>query len=120
MARAVSISTLAAEQEGNRWEIDYAIVNGGDYPIENVVLLVTDLTPDSDPKQQKYMAFELVVGTMHQKQTIKDKLTVHLSSAPAFAELTALGSLRFTDSWGNSWWRGPGELSPTPDPPRIC
>ncbi|TFV65789.1 UNVERIFIED_ORG: hypothetical protein E4P37_08640 [Bacillus sp. AZ43] len=113
------MSSLVEERDGVFF-IKYTLVNGGDYPIDNVVLVVADLVADCVPQEQRGCALELVVGTMYQKQVIEDEAAVRLRGAPAFAEITALGSILFTDSWGQSWWRGPGQLQLRDVPARVC
>ena len=119
LARAVAVSSVA-DQRGDGWVIKYTIVNGGDYPIDEVVFVVADTTPETDPAEQLNTAGEIVFGTMYQKQIIKGEIEVSLSSAPVIANVTRLGSLLFTDTWGTSWWRQPGELVHRPGMARVC
>jgi hypothetical protein len=73
------------------WVLDYTIANGGDYPIENVVLLVIDTSAeDIRPEDQVGTCLELVLGTMHHKQVLTDKYgPLRIEHAPAFGEITA-------------------------------
>jgi hypothetical protein len=96
-------------------------MNGGDYPIDNVVLLVADPGADRvDLETQQGTSMELVIGTMLPKQTIKDELFVVLSADPAFGELNSLAQVQFVDTWGQSWIRGPFVLRQTENPARSC
>ena len=119
MARSVSVDTVV-HRIGDEWVVDYTIVNGGDFPIENVVLLVADVDAvDVRPADGVGTCLQLVVGTLHHKEIVRDDHgPLRIKREPASGELTALGSLRFTDTWGQSWWRGPGRLERTADPAR--
>jgi hypothetical protein len=56
---------------------------------------------------------ELVIGTMHQKQIIKDSIEVSITDEPPFLLLTAMTSALVTDTGGSrgggrqeNLWRG--------------
>jgi hypothetical protein len=119
LARAVAISSLA-QREGDGWTIEYTLLNGGDYPIESVVVVAHSLDPGCKPRNQQLTAFQMVIGTMHQAQLHKETVGVHFDyREPVFGELTALASVIFTDTWRQTWWRAPGEIERMDGPARI-
>lgn len=120
MARAVAISSLA-QRDGDCWVIEYTLLNGGDYPIESVVVVADSLDPECEPKRQLLTAFQSVIGTMHQGELHNEKIEVSFDyREPVFGETTALVSVIFTDTWGQTWWRGTGTLERMDGPARIC
>lgn len=121
MARAVSISSSVIEEKGGRYRVEYSLMNGSDYPIDTVVLLVASYDErECEPAEQSGCAAELVIGTMYSKQLIKDSVPVQFDHEPPFVMLTAMASVLFTDSWNQTWWRGPGYLERRNHPARIC
>lgn len=124
MARAVSVSSTADETDRpGLWRIDYTVHNGSQFPIDNPLLMIIDLGADEhDPGEQVGTAAEIVLSTVYPGQQIEDHLEVEFSDGaePAFGELTSLVSLLFTDSWDQTWLRGPGMLERRPAPARTC
>lgn len=97
------------------------LTNGGDYPIDNVVLVVADPgAVDSDPLRQLGTAAECVIGTILPKETIEDEMTVLFAADPAFGELTALALVLFSDTWNCHWARGPMLLERRETTARSC
>ncbi len=122
MARAVCISsTLAAQDDGSE-AIEYSLMNGSDYPIDMIVIQINDPggylgyhLEDGSPVPR-----ELVIGTMHSKQVISGKEPVQPKPEIPFLLLTGMASVVFTDTWGQSWWRCPGQLEKRDGPARMC
>jgi hypothetical protein len=122
MARAVGVRSVV-KQEGPDWFVGFTLHNGGDYPINDVVVVIIDPgAPVIAPERQQGTALEYVVGTVLPKETIsEEKYPVHFTAEPAFGEITSLGAVLFTDTWGQHWARSTlGGLTPQEHPPRIC
>lgn len=120
-ARAVAVSSIADQRGKNKWYIKYKIMNGGDYPIDNAVLVVADPGADEvDLADQRGAAMELVLGTVLPKELIEDEVLVRFTEEPFFVELSSLALILFTDTWDQSWARGPGRLERRDYPARTC
>jgi len=122
MARAVGVRSFAYDEDGS-WYVDYSLQNGGEYPIDDVVIVVTDPgSPEHRPEDQAGTALEEVIGTVLSKETISEKRNkVEFTGEPVFGERTSLASILFTDTWGNHWAKTPlGGLIRRDQPPRIC
>lgn len=100
--------------------VEYQVTNGGDYPIDNVLLAIRDpgKPPHDDP--QITTAAEEVIGTVAGGQTVSGRRVVHFTDHPVFGELTSLAAVLFTDTWNTHWYRASGELVERDQPPRIC
>jgi hypothetical protein len=119
-ARSVALFSLAGERDGKHF-VKYRLMNGGDYPIDNVVLVVADPGADYiDLSQQRGTAIELVIGTVLPKEVQEDETEVHFTRLPAFGELNSLAQVLFVDTWNQSWVRGPMLLERTTAPARSC
>lgn len=102
-------------------KMEYRLHNGGDLPIDNVVVVVGDPSaPTYRPQAQVGTATEIVIGTLAAKETDEDQRLVRFGAEPVFGELTALAGVLFTDAWENHWYRAPGKLERCEGPPRIC
>jgi hypothetical protein len=122
MARAVGVRSVTYEENGS-WYIDYALQNGGEYPIDNVVVVITDPgSPETRPEDQAGTALEAVIGTVLSKEIIREtRNKVAYSREPVFGESTNLASILFTDTWGAHWAKTPlGGLIHRDQLPRIC
>jgi hypothetical protein len=122
MARAVGVRSLAYEKDG-QWYVDFSLQNGGEYPIDDVVIVITD--PGSEgqrPEDQIGTALESVIGTVLSKETIeRTGEVVHFTREPVFGEDINLASVLLTDPWNQHWAKTPlGGLIRRADPPRIC
>lgn len=103
------------------YRMSYRLHNGGEFPIDDVVLVVADPGADAPSLQdQKGTALELVVGTVASGDTEEGEELVTLTERPAFEELTSLAGVLFTDTWGTHWFRAPGVLERRNSAPRIC
>ncbi len=102
--------------------MDYTVFNGGDYPIDNAVVLVSDLTTDLQTllDQHQGSACQPVIGTLAPKAEHRESLPVLLHEEPAFSERLGMCFLLFTDTWDQTWARGPGLLEARPVPPLTC
>ncbi len=121
-ARSVAVWSVAdrGRSRDDKWTIRYNVLNGGDYPVDNAVLLVADLRGDYDPITQRGTAHELVLGTLIPGRLLEDSVEVTLSNEPSFGELGALVDVIFTDSWNEHWARGPMLLARRPSAARSC
>jgi hypothetical protein len=122
MARAVGVRSVTYE-DGGDWYVDYALQNGGEYPIDDVVVVIADPgSPEHRPEDQAGTALEAVIGTVLSKETIREKRNkVAYKREPVFGESTSLASILFTDTWGTHWAKTPlGGLIRRARPPRIC
>ena len=112
---AVGISSVLVQEQGE-WFVDYSVHNGGDYPIDNVVMVVPRFLYD-------WHLAEQVVPSIAAKGTLpSERVRLHVDPDfdPGFNELTDTAWLRFTDVWGNHWARRPGELERHERPARRC
>lgn len=110
-----------AEDHWTWYRAVYHIHNGGDYPIDNVVLLFRDPgSPDEIDDPQAGASCELVIGTLAAKGAAEGGHIVHFGREPYFAEITNLAGLLFTDTWSTHWHRAPNTLERREHPPRIC
>jgi hypothetical protein len=110
------------EKDG-KWYVEYSLQNGGEYPIENVVVIIAD--PGSEeqrPEDQVGTALEDVIGTVLSKETLTPRpQMVHFAQEPVFGETINLASVLFTDAWNQHWAKTPlGGLIRRKGPPRIC
>jgi hypothetical protein len=122
MARAVGIRSVSYEKDA-KWHVEFSLQNGGEYPIDNVVVVITD--PGSEeprPEDQVGTALEQVIGTVLSKETLQaGPEIVHFTREPVFGEYTNLASVLFTDAWNQHWAKTPlGGLIRREGPPRIC
>lgn len=123
MARAVSVSSSLAGREGEKEVIEYVVVNGSDYPIDNVVIRINDPGGyfGSYHDGDDFIPREIVVGTMYSKQVIEDSYEPReVKPELPFALVTGMATIHFTDPWDQSWERGPGMLEKRDAPPRMC
>jgi membrane protein implicated in regulation of membrane protease activity len=119
-ARSVGVN-VEVEQSDDSWTIKYTIHNGGDYPIDDAMLVIADWSNEWNLADQQGTALELVVGSVMPKQTLRDEYPgVKVPVEPIFGELTRLAGLLFTDTWDQHWYRAPGQLERRENPPRIC
>jgi hypothetical protein len=122
MAQRVSVRAIPGKTPDGRWEVPYTIHNGTDYPINTVLLAIKDPGQEGQVEDQIGTALELVIGNMASGETVEGRLTdhVHFSREPAFAELTYLAAVLFTDHWGNNWAATGRELVRKKHPARVC
>lgn len=121
MAQRVSIRAIPSQTPQGNWEAPYQIHNGGDYPIENVVIVIDDPGRDGDPLDQSGTATELVIGPVAAGATESGRIEhMHFTREPAFAELTHLATLLFSDHWGNNWAITGTRLVERKSPARTC
>lgn len=141
MARAVSVSTTPRDvdlrtvaeayrwadihrlaDEGGQWyHLEYSIHNGGDLPINNVVLFAGDVQVSAHEQSDlTHPSSQTVIGTIAAGATEQDSSITFFRAEPALGELTSLAYIEFTDAWSQSWRRRPGELVRTETAPRIC
>lgn len=132
MARAVGVTGIPRRVDRSvydgpdvppgeeRWEVDYAVHNSGEYPIDRVVVKVLDPGAPKSGQPRPRDAIQVVVGTVLAKQTYANRAEFTLSREPAFAELTHMVSVDFTDTWNQSWHRAPGVLERRDHPARTC
>lgn len=122
MGRSVSVQAIPNQREDGTWFCKYEVHNGGDYPINGAVVVIGDPgAEDYRPLDQVGTASETVIGTIAAGSSVNGTFDhLHFSSAPAFAELTGLASVLFTDAWGQHWASSPTGLEKRLAPPRIC
>ncbi len=119
-ARAVALYSVAEERDGKHF-VKYRLMNGGDYPIDNVMLVVADPGAEYiNLAQQQGTAAQLVIGTVLPKETLDDETEASFTEQPAFGQLNALARVLFVDTWDRSWMRGPMVLERTAAPARTC
>ena len=83
-------------------------MNGGDYPIDNVVLVVADPGAEYvDLAQQQGTAVQRVLGTMLPKETQESAVEVTFTSDPVFGQCNSMAQVLFLDTWNESCARGP-------------
>lgn len=132
MARAVGVTGIPQRvdrsvyergdppPEAERWKVEYTVHNGGEYPIDKVVVEVLAVGGGESEEWRPRAAVEVVVGTVLGKQTYEGSVEFGLGREPAFAELTNMVSVNFTDTWNQSWHRAPGVLEPRDHPAHTC
>lgn len=125
MARSVSVradlTPTGREQGRFLYQLDCRAHNGGDFPIDDVVVVIADpAAPIRDLANQQGAVREIVFGTVAAGETQSDKQNLTFDAQPVFAELTSLAGVLFTDAWGNHWYRAGGTLRRRELPPRIC
>ncbi len=120
-ARAVAVESLVQEGDSG-WTFTYTVSNGGDYPIDNAVLLVAGGGAQTleELMSQSGAALELVLGTVAQKTAKAGVDPVNLVDEPSFGEMTSYCVLLFTDTWDQHWARAPGLLTRRDLPARTC
>lgn len=119
MARAVGVQGVPNKQK-KRWTLKYTVHNGGQFPIDDVVLVVSDPGREGNPQDQTGTAIEVVIGSIMPGQTVQDEIEVPFTREPAFAEMTRLTGVLFTDTWKQSWYKAPGCLVKRTSPARTC
>ncbi len=121
MARAVGVQAIPSCDARGRWSVRYQVHNAGDYPIDNVVLVVGDPGAETmSLADQVGTVIEVVLGTVLPNQSVEDTVDLNFTREPAFGDLTRLSGLLFTDTWNQPWFRGPGVLEKQPSSPRVC
>ena len=125
MARAVSVTAdlkrVGREKGRYVYETDCRVHNGGEFPIDDVVLVVADpAARGRDLARQHGTALEIVIGTVAAGATDGDNHKLTFSEDPPFLELTSMGGVLFTDAWGTHWYRSRGTLERREQPPRMC
>lgn len=119
-ARSVAITSTAQRGNGTKqWTVQWTVLNGGDYPVDNAVVLIAGES-GFDAVAQAGTAAEVVCGTLIPNKEITQATDIALDHGPAFAELNTLAYVVFTDAWGNHWARGPGLLAKRETPARSC
>lgn len=119
MARAVAVQGIPNKYK-KRWILKYTVYNGGRFPIDDVVLVVSDPGREGDPQDQTGTVIEVVIGSIMPGQTVQDEIEVPFTREPAFAERTRLTGVLFTDTWKQSWYKAPGYLIKRNSPARTC
>lgn len=119
MARAVGVQGIPI-REKKRWMLKYTVHNGGEFPIDDVVLVVSDPGVSGAPQEQTGTAIEVVLGTVMSGQSVQEEVELRFSREPAFSESTRLTGVLFTDTWNQSWYRAPGYLVKRAAPARTC
>lgn len=119
MARAVGVQGIP-DKVKKQWTLKYTVHNGGQFPIDDVVVVVSDPGRDGDPQDQTGTALEVVIGSIMPGQTVQDEIEVPFSREPAFAEMTRLTGVLFTDTWKQNWYKAPGYLVRRATPACTC
>lgn len=111
-------SVVIPDEQGSR--VQYRIKNGSAYPIGTVVLVVDDPATSGDPVSQVGTTMEIVFPTIGPGDVEEGEAVVHLSHEPAFALLTRMTYLLFTDVWGQHWATNGSRTWRKPAPARVC
>lgn len=103
-------------EKDRRMRIRCALVNATPYPIDAVVLMIPMIGVGNDPRDVS----ELVVGTMLPGATIVEYGAWVVGVDIPFSQLVDVVQVRFTDTWGTHWLRGPEVLEQVSDRARTC
>jgi len=119
-AQRVGVRAIPGKNGDGGWEVEYTIHNGGDYPINTVLLAVNDPGQEGLPEEQMGTAVEVVIGNLNSGETSQGRTHVHFSAEPMFAEMTYMAAVLFSDHWGNHWATKGGEVIRRQYPARVC
>jgi hypothetical protein len=120
MAQRVGVRAVPSKTDDGKWEVAYSVHNGGDYPINTLLLAVNDPGQDGRPEDQMGTAVEVVMGSINAGEISQGRTHVHFKAEPSFGELTYMAAVLFSDHWGNHWATKGGEVMRRPYPARVC
>lgn len=117
-ARQVAVSSAWKQDKYNasRMRIELELINASPYPIDGVVLLI----PRGGMERRDNDQTELVVGTVLPGERISEKREWVDDVHVPFALMVDCVQVRFTDTWGNHWLRGPSNLEEMVAPAMTC
>lgn len=117
-AREVAVSSRWKEDESSptRMRVELELINASPYPIDGVVLLI----PAGGMEMEHYYDIELVVGTVLPGERIPEIADWVDKPDIPFSLLVDCVRVRFTDTWGTHWLRGPERLEEMPARAMTC
>lgn len=119
-ARAAAVVSTAKRGRGeHEWIVTWTVLNSGDYPVDNAVVLIAG-EDGFDAVSQAGAYAEIACGTLLPNKEVTRKTEVIRKHELGFAELNSLAYVIFTDTWGSHWARGPGLLKKRATPARSC
>lgn len=120
-ARAISVTSnwipLRNSEKCITMRIELELINASPFPIDTVVL---EHPIPNRHEEGGWGTSSRIVGTLLPGKSFKWDSQYYKDLDIPFSQLFDFAQVRFSDTWGTHWLRGPGHIEKMPSPPRTC